>query len=69
MLSYVQKVAPNSVFGPDRIDNRMLRVEFIAVVYTCRQPCCLIAISVTHESKVGKTLLFRPQIVVSSQVM
>jgi hypothetical protein len=69
MLSYVQKVAPNSVFGHDRIDNRMLGVEFMAVVCTFRQPSCLIAISVTRESNVGTTLLFRLPIVGSSHVM
>jgi len=70
-LSYVQKkkVAPNSDFGPDRIDNRMLRVELMALVCMYRQLSCLIAVDVTHESKVGKTLLFRLPVVVSSQVM
>ena len=69
MLSYVQKVAPNSVFVPDRIDNRVLRVEFMALVCTYRQPSYLIAISVARESEVVKTLLFRLKIFVSSHVM
>ena len=36
MLNYLQKVAPDSVFVPDKMDKRVLRVELVALVYKYR---------------------------------